>query len=283
MTSHRPEREDRRNTWLTPPAGHIRLNRTATIQARRAMTTLRRAARDADPARLRRVMLAEAYASSLIENIDADPSDPDSYPGRLATALNDALNDGATLDLRGWHARLMADHPDPRMRPGQYRNVNVRVGDWRAPEHDLVAELMEPFLDWMHREQDPLMRALWGHRQFETIHPFADGNGRTGRLLICKTLDAPLMISRHVWHQQSRYYDQLGHGDWASWSGWLMERITAAAYATAADLRRTPTDGDDYQAVRRMINSTLPRPRRDASIIEQINYSNRLLSDQPQS
>ena len=281
MTSSWPKSDDRRNTWLTPPAAHIRPAATATTKARRALTILRRVAHDADPARLRRVMLAEAYASSLIENIDADPADPDSYPGRLETALQDALNDGAALDLRGWHAHLMAGYPDPRMRPGQYRNVNVRVGNWRAPDHQLVPALMERFLAWMDQEPDPLLRALWGHRQFETIHPFADGNGRTGRLLICQTLGAPLIISRHVWHQRGQYYDLLDHGDWTDWSSWLMERITAAAYATAADLRRTPADGDHYRAVRQMINSALPRPGRNASIIDMMTYQNRLLSPDP--
>lgn len=269
-----------RARFLEPPPEQLRLDPAARRRTTRTLGHLARANAEAKPERRRRVILAEAYASSLIENIDADPAVPEGYPGRLAGALEDALAPEAGQDLRDWHARLMRGHPDPKMTPGQYRRINVRVGNWVAPEHNRVEALMGRFLDWMKRERDPLIRAIWGHRQFETIHPFADGNGRTGRLLICQTLGLPVMISRHIWHQRQDYYELLDHGSWGAWSDWMLDRLASAASATAGDLRSLNLDEtDDYRAVRRMINAPLRRPADQSDVVAMNRYQAALLPE----
>ena len=184
---------DRRSVWLGPPAPTIRLDAKLAAAARRALTMLKRDAEKADPHRIRRSMLAEADASSLIEGVNADPTDPYSYAGALAEAMERI--DGTTEpdEILRWHGRLLRDHPRPDvMTPGEYRHVGVTVGRWLPPHHTEVPGRMERFHQWVRDEPDPLMRAVWGHRYFETIHPFADGNGRTGRLFIVATLEAPI-------------------------------------------------------------------------------------------
>lgn len=70
---------------------------------------------------------------------------------------------------------------------GKLRGVNVRVGNHIAPNFDKVQTLLKKLLLWYHKNRDninPLVMAAYFHCVFEDIHPFVDGNGRTGRLLL---------------------------------------------------------------------------------------------------
>ena len=73
-----------------------------------------------------------------------------------------------------------------RSLPGQFRTQSVRVGNLVPPPAPDVPELMHQLEQYIHRDDtlSPLIRNGLVHVQFETIHPFADGNGRIGRLLI---------------------------------------------------------------------------------------------------
>lgn len=69
---------------------------------------------------------------------------------------------------------------------GRYRDIQVYVGRYTPPEPQLVRELMAELLAWWNgqsREWSPVISSAILHYQFEAIHPFADGNGRTGRAL----------------------------------------------------------------------------------------------------
>ena len=255
---------NRADTWLAPPAAICRLDAKEAAKTRRAVTVLKNAVRAAwstAPTRLNRVLLAEAYASSRIEGINENPTQPGTYSHALCQALVHALSDQDPAGLKRWHFTLMRSHPDPRMRPGQYRDIGVRVGNWLPPHHSEVPRHMDTFLNWMRAEPDPLMRAVWGHRYFETIHPFADGNGRVGRLLICQALNCPVMISRHIWWQRRDYIALLDDSNWSEWSSWLLSRIREAASATTKDLRRGATGGTDWRAVQFLVQQPLPRPK----------------------
>ena len=260
---------EHRTPWLRPPAPTIRLDRALVTKTRRALTTLLRDAENADPTRARRSMLAEADASSLIEGVDADPTDPGSFTGALAEAMHDA--DGTTQadEVLRWHAQLMRDHKLPEyISPGQYRRVNVRVGDWLAPPHQEVAARMAEFHQWLDDEPDPLMRAVWGHRYFETIHPFADGNGRTGRMLIRATLASPVCISRTLWWERREYMALLAEGSWRQWSNWMLTKLQEEAYRTARDLRDGPTHDSDARVVRWLTQRPLPKNYDDMSVAD---------------
>ena len=110
--------------------------------------------------------------------------------------------------------------------PGQYRTVNVRVGQHRPPAHPLVPSLMDELFTYLSETKDnPLLTAAWAHIQFETIHPFADGNGRTGRAIILHILEAPLPLSVFIYKERQTYYRMLDRGNWDEYLNWFLTGI----------------------------------------------------------
>ena len=107
---------------------------------------------------------------------------------------------------------------------------------------------------YIHSDNDlpPLLRIAAAHAQFETIHPYLDGNGRIGRLLIAillahwGLLEVPLLyLSVYLKEHQAEYYNQLGsirkNGTWIDWSRFFLEgvkQVAADAAATASALNR---------------------------------------------
>jgi Fic family protein len=120
-------------------------------------------------------------------------------------------------------------------RPG--RAVFVPPPPERVPA--LLAEL-ERFIHQRAPKLPPLVRVALAHVQFETIHPFLDGNGRIGRLLIAALMEQwgllpePLMyLSGYLKQHQAEYYRRLSavrtHGDWEGWVSFFLEGVAAAA------------------------------------------------------
>jgi Fic family protein len=69
---------------------------------------------------------------------------------------------------------------------GRYRDIHVRVGRYTPPTPELVSGLMAELLDWWNKhaaQWSPVISSAIIHYQFEDVHPFADGNGRTGRTM----------------------------------------------------------------------------------------------------
>jgi Fic family protein len=136
------------------------------------------------------------------------------------------------------HSSLMhniADYPDV---PGQYRQIQNRIGGLKLEEARFVppppvnvADCMQDLIAFLRAEPDGvkvpsiLMRMAIAHAQFETIHPFRDGNGRVGRLLMPLMLAAdgqpPIYLAGPLKARQQDYYDALLgvqlRGEWAPW------------------------------------------------------------------
>jgi Fic family protein len=104
---------------------------------------------------------------------------------------------------------------------------------------------------WLHRDDPlpPLIRAGLAHVQFEIIHPFLDGNGRIGRLLITLLLEhwgvltSPLLyLSLALKRHQQEYYDRLlavrAQGDWEGWTTFYLECVREAAGDGVAVVQR---------------------------------------------
>ena len=108
-----------------------------------------------------------------------------------ALRLAEQLDEQSILDM---HMELLSRHPGWASHAGRYRSELVWVGTSAAsprgaghvaPQPDLVPGAMENLVEFLRRDDLPvLVQAAVGHAQFETIHPFANGNGRTGRALV---------------------------------------------------------------------------------------------------
>ena len=129
--------------------------------------------------------------------------------------------------------KIIADKVMDQGKAGCYRTVRVRVGSYFPPSPEDVSGLMFEFLEWWNRETatlSPVLSSAILHYRFEAIHPFADGNGRTGRLLALWELYRRGFDSHHVfsidefyWEDQQRYYTALQtvRADGENLSSWL--------------------------------------------------------------
>ncbi|MGI0119231.1 Fic family protein [Zooshikella sp. RANM57] len=148
------------------------------------------------------------------------------------------------------HRALMTSGRGISKGPGEFRKNQVWIGGHRADEATFVPtpanELancwaaLERFLNDVPEATDPLIKAALAHVQFETIHPFMDGNGRLGRLLIPLILVAANVLSQpllylSVFFKKHRqvYYERLQQvrlkGDWESWLLFFVDAITETA------------------------------------------------------
>ena len=128
--------------------------------------------------------------------------------------------------------RIMAGQVMDQGEAGKYRTIRVRVGAYIAPAPDRVRALMTDLLGWWNEDApglSPILSSAIVHHQFETIHPFADGNGRAGRMLSLWELYRRGFDNHHLfsidefyWEDRPRYYAALGKvreeaGDLTSW------------------------------------------------------------------
>ena len=167
------------------------------------------------------------------------------------------------------HRVLLSNGPASTKTPGAFRRSQNWIGGSRPgnavfvpPPYSAVPDCMAELEQFLHAENDGLsvlLRAGLAHVQFETIHPFLDGNGRVGRLLItlllCEAglLSNPLLyLSLYLKQHRTRYYDLLTYvretGDWEAWLAFFLEgvRLTAeGAVSTARRLNRMFLDHRD--------------------------------------
>lgn len=204
-----------------------------------------------------------SLADLLLFEIDEEPGvplDDTREVSRCVVALERGLKlvrGGLPLSsrlIREVHARLL-DHPRGRGKaPGELRRSQVWIGGTRPgnaafvpPPADAVPDCLgalERFLNDEPEPTPPLIKAALAHVQFETIHPFLDGNGRVGRLLIVLQLVAdgilrePMLYpSLYFRTHRARYYELLNdvrrHGDWERWLEFFANGIATSALQAA--------------------------------------------------
>jgi len=156
----------------------------------------------------------------------------------------------STRLLCGAHSILLNSVRGDEKLPGEIRRSQNWIGGTRPgnavyvpPPHTEVGRLLGDMEDYIHESAPalpPLVRIALIHAQFETIHPFLDGNGRIGRLLIAalledwKLLPEPLLyVSGQLKTRQAEYYRLLSairtNGDWESWVRFFLQCTTEAA------------------------------------------------------
>ncbi|MBI4364433.1 MAG: Fic family protein [Candidatus Latescibacteria bacterium] len=229
----------------------------------------------------------EAVLSSQIEGTQSSLSDLllfelDEAPGVPLDDVQEVSNYVAALEhglarlregfplsnrlIREIHAVLLSRGRGSGKEPGEFRRSQNWIGGSRPgnavfvpPPHTAVPECMAAFERFIHADDDGiplLVRAGLAHVQFETIHPFLDGNGRVGRLLITlllchgRMLKEPLLyLSLYLRQYRATYYDLLDRvrrdGDWEAWLAFFLDGVARSAenaVATAealAELFRT--------------------------------------------
>lgn len=165
----------------------------------------------------------------------------------------------STRLIREMHKILLRGGRGVNKSPGEFRRSQNWIGGIRPgkaryvpPPPEMVEDLMSDLEKFAHDEDQKLpalVKAALIHVQFETIHPFLDGNGRLGRLLITLLLCADgmlvqpiLYLSLHFKEHRQLYYDLLQDvrlkGDWERWCDFFLEGVTATATQAADDARK---------------------------------------------
>jgi Fic family protein len=221
----------------------------------------------------------EAVVSSQIEGTQATLVDlltfeaeheaaPDAAVEEICNYL-DALNftraeiakvDGLPLSVRllnQAHLRLMHGVRGANKQPGELRQSQNWIGGiWpgnavhMAPPPQMLPDLLGDLEKYLHADDalPPLVRIGLAHVQFETIHPYLDGNGRIGRLLIALLLEhwgllkAPLLyLSLFFKRHREEYYRRLNavrtEGDWEGWTDFFLDGVATIADEAVASAR----------------------------------------------
>lgn len=162
--------------------------------------------------------------------------------------------------IREIHTELMRGVRGGRLQPGELRTSQNWIGpagctlstaSFVPPPHHVVPEVLSHLEKFLHRDDDlpPLVKIALAHVQFETIHPFLDGNGRVGRLLITfllterKVLHKPVLYLSHYFkrHRQA-YYEHLQAvrdcGAWEVWLAFFLRGVVDVAGEAAETARR---------------------------------------------
>jgi len=184
--------------------------------------------------------------------------------------------------IREMHGLLLSRGRGSEKSPGEFRRTQnwiagTRPGDahFVPPPPDAVGECMADLERFLHAEQPQypaVVRAALAHVQFETIHPFLDGNGRIGRLLIAfilhheGVLQKPLLyLSLYFKQHRDEYYQLLdlvrAEGDWEIWLDFFLDGVAHTAHNAVQTAQRLVTlfkeDAGKIQAAGRTASTAL--------------------------
>ena len=255
----------------------------------------------------------EAVLSSQIEGTQSSLSDLllfelEEVPGSPLDDVVEVSNYIAALDhgmarlregfpisnrlLREMHAILMSKGRGSDKQTGEFRRSQNWIGGTRPgnarfvppppPEVEPCMAALEAFLHEEAVGLPVLVKAALAHVQFETIHPFLDGNGRLGRLLIAlllhhgRLLAQPLLyLSLYLKEHRSVYYELLDRvrttGDWEAWVDFFLEGVETTAHGAVEtarrladlfeeDIRRTAATGRSATSALRVLAALRERP-----------------------
>jgi Fic family protein len=204
--------------------------------------------------------LGELLASEAGASIDRSPDDLREV-GNYVVAIEYGIKRLKTLPLslrlvRELHKKLMTGVRGNTARPGEFRRTQNWIGapgsaienaTYVPPPPNEMMKALDAWEKFMHvRSTPPLVQIALGHYQFEAIHPFLDGNGRVGRLLITlflverKILPSPLLyLSAFFEATRREYYDRLrGVTEAGRWGDWVEYFLNGVARQSEDALSR---------------------------------------------
>ena len=203
------------------------------------------------------------------------PKDVDEVINYVA-AMNHGLARLAELPvsvrlIRELHEKLLAGVRGHRLTPGEVRTSQNWIGPggctlneatFVPPPPELVPQALGDLETFLHAEDDlpVLIRIGLVHAQFETIHPFLDGNGRIGRLLITfllmngGVLHKPVLyLSYYLKQHRSRYYELLqavrDRGAWEDWLGFFLQGVSEVSAQASDTARRVLSLRETHRAL----------------------------------
>ncbi len=264
----------------------------------------------------------EAVLSSQIEGTQSSLSDlltfeADESPGVPLDDVTEVSNYVAALEwgmaetrrgfpisgrlLRGIHGRLLSSGRGADKLPGDFRRSQNWIGGTRPgnaafvpPPPSEVAPCISALERFIHDDPvrtSPVLKAALAHVQFETIHPFLDGNGRVGRLLITLLLcaegvlkDPMLYLSLYFKEHRAEYYAHLTAvretGDWEAWIAFFADGVRETASAAvdtaqrlvalfARDRERIASAGRTANSLLRVFDALRERPISTAAMLSE--------------
>lgn len=180
-------------------------------------------------------------------------------------------------DMLRLHAIIGANVMD-QGRAGRYRDIRVRVGRYLPPPPEMVSGLMSELLEWWSKEApkwSPVVSSAIVHYRFEEVHPFADGNGRTGRTLALWELYRRGFDTHHIfsvdefyWENRPRYYEALDAvrregGDLTGWLEYTAEGLQLTLERVWARVQRLTAEAGAKKIVLRPKQEKLLNMLRD--------------------
>ena len=173
------------------------------------------------------------------------------YRKAMGYAVNELKTRPLTTNMiKDIHRILLTDVRGRDRTPGEFRRIQNFIGlsgnpiekaIFVPPSPPAVMDALSNWEEYLHMEEkDPLVQLAILKAQFELIHPFSDGNGRIGRILVPlilyykKTLSSPMFyISAYLERNRSIYYDRLlaisRDNDWNGWISFFLQAITEQA------------------------------------------------------
>lgn len=204
-------------------------------------------------------------------------------------ALNHGISSELPLSLRlvrELHGILLENVRGRDRSPGQFRRVQVAIGPaerFMPPPPGRLMECLDPLERYFHKSAsayDPLVDCFLVHYQFEAIHPFVDGNGRVGRLLLaimlqqrCKLSKPWLYMSEFFERHRNEYMDRLfavsASADWEGWIEFCLRGVVEQTLDTIQRCERLRQLRDNFMARIQNVGGSV----RLSAIIERVFYS----------
>ncbi|HEY5426879.1 MAG TPA: Fic family protein [Candidatus Tumulicola sp.] len=215
---------------------------------------------------------------------DRDAKEVSNYVDALQFGLGVAKERGVTRQLLNEMHQMLMDGTDPaKTTPGRMRNCLVKLGSGKLekarfvpPPEMFVDELLDDLIRYLDVDGPPeLIKIAIAHYQFETIHPYRDGNGRIGRLLFAlylaqkQMLAAPMLyVSAYLEERREEYYDHLLHvsqrGTWEDWIIFMLKGFELQANDTIERTIKLSELREDYR-------KRVSGPKRAANLLRLID------------
>ncbi|NRP76025.1 Adenosine monophosphate-protein transferase SoFic [Ensifer psoraleae] len=173
--------------------------------------------------------------------------------------------------IREIHEKLLHGVRGHKLQPGELRRSqnwigpggsNLHSASFVPPPHDVAAQALSNLEKFLHEDDHipPLIKIGLAHAQFETIHPFLDGNGRVGRLLIAfflyekKLLLRPVLYLSHYFKAYRQdYYERLQatrvEGDWESWIKFFLRGVGDVAEQATETAREIVNLRENHRSI----------------------------------